>query len=188
MLQYTVFICDVPTSDQLVPLFRDSSNCRVARLSSAQRSDPNVSNVEDRNARFEAIACDPANGKIYVGNEENPMLIWSLDINTRAYSVLIDAERLPEWTSRIVHISGMTYDPIGQMLYVASSDSKVVIQSTLNGTLIGSPLDISMMNDPQGLSYDPTSGDLIVFGEPREIAIFGEMTPNEPSGKSFLIY
>ena len=157
----------------MFPLFRDSSNCRVARLTQEQITNPNVTNTAD-NGSFEAIACDPGSGKIYIGNEEAPMLIWSLDYASGKFDVLIDVQRRPEWTSKIVEISGMTYDPIGKMLYVLSAASKLILQSTLNGTLIGNPLNVSQVDDPGGLSYEPTTGDLIVFGEPREVARYSK--------------
>jgi hypothetical protein len=175
-----VHICDIPLASQLVPIFRDSSNCRVARLTPAQVGNSNLTNVAE-NGSFEAIACDPANGKIYVGNEEAPMLIWSLDYVTGVFDVLIDVERRPEWTSKIVEISGMTYDPIGKSLYVLSAVSKLILQSSLNGTLIGNPLNVSAVGDPGGLSVEPTTGDLIVFGEPREVARYSKRVTKAPT-------
>lgn len=183
VLSFIVLICDIPLSTQLVPIFRDSSNCRVARLSPAQIANPNVTNAAD-NGSFEAIACDPANGKLYVGNEEAPMLIWSVDVATGVFDVLIDVQRRPEWTSQIVEISGLTYDPVGKSLYVLSAVSQLILQSSLNGTLIGSALNVSQVDDPGGLSYEPTTGDLIIFGEPRQVARFSKRIPTKAPTKT----
>jgi hypothetical protein len=180
---FSVYICDIPSASQLVPIFFNSENCRVARLTPAQVANSNLTNSA-ANGSFEAIACDPANGKIYVGNEETPMLIWSLDYATGVYEVLIDVQRRPDWTSKIAEISGMTYDPIGKMLYVLSAQDKLILQSTLNGTLIGSPLNVSAVGDPGGLSFEPTTGDLIVFGEPRQIARYSERLPTRAPTKA----
>jgi hypothetical protein len=169
---------------QLVPIFRDSPNCRVARLSTTQSANANLTN-SNTNGSFEAIACDPINGKLYVGNEESPMLIWSVDFVTGIYEVLIDVQRRPDWTSRISEISGMTFDPVGQMLYVLSAANKVIVQSTLNGTLIGTPLNVSQVLAPGGLSFEPTTGDLIVFGAPRQIARYRQpVVPTDAPTKS----
>lgn len=179
----TVHICDIPGSNQLFPLFRDSTNCRVAKLTPAQIANNQTTNVAD-NGSFEAVACDPANGKIYVGNEEAPMLIWSLDYATGVYSVLIDVQRLPEWTSKIIEISGMAYDPMGKHLYVLSAISKLILQSTLNGTLVGAPLSVAAVSDPGGLSFEPTTGDLIIFGEPRDVARYSKRLPTASPTKA----
>ena len=155
----------------------------MAKLSPEQIANSNLTNVAD-NGSFEALACDPANGKLYIGNEESPMLIWSVDYVTGKYEVLIDVQRRPDWTSKIVEISGMTYDPIGKMLYVLSAASRVILQSTQNGTLIGSPLNVSEVGDPGGLSYEPTTGDLIVFGEPRQVARYSQRAATKAPTKA----
>ena len=179
----TVRICDIPGSNQLVPLFRDSSNCRVATLTSAQLGTIST----NTNQRFEAIACDPDKGKIYVGTEEAPMSIWSLDYVAGTFQLLIDVQNIPAWTAQINEISGMTYDPIGEMLYVLSAANKRVLQSTLSGTVVGNPLSVSSLSSPEGLSFEPTTGDLIVFGEPREIARYvlkATKSPISPAPKA----
>ena len=176
---YIVHICDIPASDQRVPLFRDSSNCRIAKLSPAQIADPNLANPEE-NGRFEAIACDPANGKIYVGNEFSPLLIWSLDYTSGVFDVLIDAERLPDWQDFVFEINGMEYDPIGQTLYVLNTIDQVIFQSTLNGTLIDF-LNVFEVLEPGGLSFEPATGNLIVVGEPGEIALYVSTETKSPT-------
>ena len=175
MSNYCFFLfsysADIPTSNQLVPLFRDSSNCGIARLSPAQASNPNVSNMGDVNGRFEAIACDPVNGKMYVGNEESPMIVWALDFASGIVSVLIDVQQLPDWTARKTEIfrHGERSDWPDALRPLITR--KVAIQSTFNGTVIDSPLDVSMLNDPGSLSFEPTTGETAIFGAPPIIAI-----------------
>lgn len=137
-----------------------------------QVNNATLTNLADPNKSFEGIACDPVNGKLYIASEESPKIIWSVDYATGIYEVLIDVERLPSWT--ILSMNGLTYDPLGQSLYVLSSESKVIVQSSLNGTIIGESLSVGMIDDPGGLSYEPVTGDLLVFGEPAMFARFSK--------------
>jgi SdiA-regulated len=166
-----VAVCDIPTSGQVVPLFRDSSNCRILRLSPQQLSNRNITNPEP-NEGFEGVACDPDNGRIYVIQEKTPMIVWSVNFTTGVYEILIDVQNLPSWTSRVTDLAGMTYDPVSQSLYILSQESEVVVQSKLDGTLIGDVLRVSMTDQPEGLSFIPTTGELVVFAEPDEVARF----------------
>jgi hypothetical protein len=175
-----VAVCDVPTINQIVPLFRDSSNCRILSLAPSQRNRTST----DPNEGFEDVACDPVNGKLYVIQEKNPMLMWSVDFTSGVYSELINIQSLPSWTSLVTDVAGLTYDSFTQSLYVLSQESKVVVQSTLNGTILGSSLNVSMMNAPEGLSFEPVSGDLIVVGEPNEIARFSKRIVSKSPTKS----
>ena len=174
----TVIICDIPLSTQLFPLFRDSTNCRTVKLSPAQIA----SNTTG--GQFEAVACDSANGKIYTANTEPPLVIWSLDVSTGVYSVLIDVQSRPEWTSKITEIQGMTYDPIGKHLYVLAGGEKLILQSTLNGTLIGAPSNLSAVEDPNDVTFEPTTGDLIVIGEPAQVARYSKRPPTASPTKA----
>ena len=174
----TVIICDIPLSTQLFPLFRDSTNCRTVKLSPAQIA----SNTTG--GQFEAVACDSANGKIYTANTEPPLVIWSLDVSTGVYSVLIDVQSRPEWTSKITEIQGMTYDPIGKHLYVLAGGEKLILQSALNGTLIGAPLNLSAVEDPNDVTFEPTTGDLIVIGEPAQVARYSKRPPTASPTKA----
>jgi SdiA-regulated len=166
-----VAVCDIPTSGQVAPLFRDSSNCRILKLSPQQLSNRNITNPEP-NEGFEGVACDPDNGRLFVIQEKSPMLVWSVNFTTGVYETLIDVQKLPSWTSRVTDLSAIAYCPIGQTLYVMSQESKVILQSKLDGTLIGDVLSISMTDQPEGLSFIPTTGELVVFGEPDEVARF----------------
>ena len=167
---FIVAVCDIPTINQVVPIFRDSSNCRIMTLAQNQRNRTST----DANEGFEGVVCDPMNGKLYVIQEKNPMLMWSVDFNSGVYSEMIDVQSLSSWTSRVVDLAGITYDNFTQSLYVLSQESKSIVQSTLNGTILGNALSVSMMNAPEGLSFDPVTGDLIVYGEPNEIARFSK--------------
>jgi hypothetical protein len=168
-LFYTVHICDIPGSDQLYPLFLGSSNCRVAKLSPEQIANSTLvsPNAEES---FAGIACDPTNGKIYVGSQFSPRLIWSLDYALGVYDVLFNLEDLSDWEDcNLRQIDDMTYDPIGQMLYILGK--REIYQSALNGTLIGSPLSVLELKNAVGLSFEPNTGDLIVFSRsPSQIA------------------
>lgn len=167
---FAVAVCDIPTINQVVPLFRDSSNCRVLSLAPNQRNRTS----SDPNEGFEDVACDPTNGKLYVIQEKNPMLVWSLDFTSGVYTELIDVQSLPSWTSRVTDVAGITYDKFTQSLYILSQESETIIQSALNGTILGASLSVSMMNAPEGLYFEPVTGDLMVVGEPNEIARFSK--------------
>lgn len=168
-----VAICDIPNSNLVDPLFRDSSNCRVLKLSPAQLSNSSLTNPEP-NEGFEGVACDPINRKLYVAQEKTPMIIWSVSFDTGVYEVLLDVQRLPSWTSLITDIADISYDPMSQSLYVLSQESKVVLKSKLDGTLIGGTLSVPMTNQPEGLAFVPATGDLFVYAEPNEIARFAK--------------
>lgn len=51
-----------------------------------------------------------------------------------------------------------------------SEDSKLVVESALNGTIIGSPLDVSQANQPEGLYF--AQGELWIASEPNELLVF----------------
>ena len=74
----------------------------------------------------------------------------------------------------IVEISGMSSDTICKSLYVLSAVSRFILHSSLNGQLIGNPLNVSAVGDPGGLSYKPMTGDLIVFGDSCEVARYSK--------------
>ena len=167
-----VQICDIPSTSQLVPIFRDSSNCRVAKLTPEQINNASLTNSDDTNVSFEGIACDAVNAKLYIATEADPKIIWSLDFATGVYDVLIDVERLPSWT--IEDMNGLAYDPLGKLLYVLSSKSKVIVQSSLNGTILGEAISVGMMEKPGGLTFEPATGDLLIFGEPAILTRFSK--------------
>jgi len=160
----------------VVPLFRDSSNCRILSLAPNQRNRTSA----DPNEGFEGVVCDPVNGKLYVIQEKNPMLIWSVDFTSGIYTEMINVQSLPAWTNRVTDLADATYDKFTQTLYVLSQESEVIIQSTLNGTIIGDSLSVAIMNTPEGLSFEPVTGDLIVVGEPNEIARFSKRLVTVP--------
>ena len=130
------------------------------------------------------MACDSGSGKIYTANSEPPLTIWSLDVSTGVYSVLIDVQSRPEWTSKITEIQGMTYDPIGKHLYVLAGGEKLILQSAMNGTLIGAPLNLSAVEDPNDVTFEPTTGDLIVIGEPAQVARYSKRPPTASPTKA----
>jgi hypothetical protein len=146
-------------------------------LTEEQINNQLLTNTNNTNLSFEGIACDPANKKLYIATENDPKIIWSVDFTTGIYEVLIDVDSLPSWT--IEDMNGITYDPLGESLYVLSSISKLIIQSSLNGTILGESLDISMFAKPGGLSFEPATGDLLVYGEFAEFARFSLIA--EPS-------
>lgn len=163
-------VCDIP-NNQTGPLFRDSSNCRVLKLQQDLLSNSSLTS-SDPNEGFEGVACDPLNRKLYVAQEKSPMLIWSVDFDTGLYSLLIDVQRLPSWTSLITDIADISYDEKSQSLYVLSQESKLILKSKMDGTLINGTLSLPMTNQPEGLSFIPETGELFVYAEPNEIARF----------------
>jgi uncharacterized protein YjiK len=171
-----VAICDIPAADQVVPLFRDSSNCRVIKLTPDQFNDP-LQTSTDPNLGFEGVACDPYHRKLYVIQEKSPMRVWSVDVDTGTYTVLIDVQNLEAWTSRVTDLAGGFYDPFSETLYLLSHESKVIVHTTMDGTILGDTLDVSMAIQPEGLSFVPSTGELVVLSEPNEILRFTLAAP-----------
>jgi SdiA-regulated len=130
----------------------------------------------DANQGFEDVACDAASGKIYVITEKSPRRVWSLDVATGLYEIIIDVETLAPWTSQLSDLAGLTYDPVGKTLFVLSEESKRIVQSTLNGTLLGPSLSVANATAPEGLSFVPSTGELLVQSEPNQILRFARKT------------
>jgi SdiA-regulated len=130
----------------------------------------------DLNQGFEDLACDAANGKIYLITEKLPRRVWSLDVATGLFEIIIDVETLSSWTSQLSDLAGLTYDPVGKTLFVLSEESKRIVQSTLNGTLLGPSLSVANATAPEGLSFIPSTGELLVQSEPNQILRFPRKT------------
>lgn len=103
----SVAICDLPTVEQGSVIYRESSNCKVIGLTDIQKSDPTQTSANS-NEGFEGVACDPANHKLYVVQEKNPMRIWSVDIAAETFTTLIDVENLESWTSLVTDLAGVS--------------------------------------------------------------------------------
>jgi uncharacterized protein YjiK len=163
-----VALCDVPPSNLIVPLYRESSNCKYLRMTSQQIASQ-TSSVP--NEGIEDVACDAANGKLYVLTEKNPRRIWSVDVATGVFSILIDVESLRTWTSKVSDLAGMTYDPLGKTLFVLSEESDTIIQSTLNGTIISVFYlpETNKTYNPEGISFSPATGDIWLYTEPNVV-------------------
>lgn len=48
----------------------------------------------------------------------------------------------------------------------------MVLQSTLTGELIGDPLDVSIANQPEGIHFVPSTGEMWISSEPNELLQF----------------
>ena len=66
----------------------------------------------------------------------------------------------------------LTYDHVDETLYVIARAEKLVIETDLTGNIIGTPLDISMAIQPEGIYFVPESGEMWLVGEPNEIFRF----------------
>eukprot|EP00934_Nitzschia_sp_Nitz4_P008114 Nitzschia sp. Nitz4//scaffold1_size375055//101975//103701//NITZ4_000240-RA/size375055-augustus-gene-0.668-mRNA-1//1//CDS//3329540937//8104//frame0 len=166
-----VSICDLPSEDQDPVLYLDSMNCETLALPDDLFSDPDETSA-DANQGFEGVACDPANGKVYIAQEKRPMRIWQLDVATGEYSTLIDVENNSHWTDRITDIAGIDYDPMTELLYVLSQESKAVLTSTMSGDIVGLMLSVDMANQPEGIHFIPSTGELVISSEPNEVFRF----------------
>lgn len=63
----------------------------------------------------------------------------------------------------------LAFDPTNKTLYVLSEDSKVVIETTLEGEIVGQPLDVSQASQPEGIYFAPSKGELWIASEPNEL-------------------
>lgn len=66
----------------------------------------------------------------------------------------------------------LAFDPINRTLYVLSEDSKLVVESTLEGDIVGQPLDVSQANQPEGIYFAPSRGELWIASEPNELLLY----------------
>jgi hypothetical protein len=86
---------------------------------------------------------------------------------------LRDANRLAH-TSAILFYSFLqvAFNPIDRTLYVLSEESKKVLQTTLTGELIGDSLDVSIANQPEGIHFVPSTGEMWISSEPNQLLQF----------------
>ena len=104
----SVALCDVPAEEiQDAKIYRDSSNCRVLGMTEEMMADP-LTTSENPNKGFEGVACDPWNKKLYVAQEEEPRRIFSVDVETGAFQVIIDIENNPAWSGLVSDLSGVS--------------------------------------------------------------------------------
>ena len=100
------------------------------------------------------------------------MLLWELDLQTGEFEVMIPVESLNSWTNVVEDLAGITFDPVKRTLFVLSEDSKLVIESHLNGTIIGEPLSVSQANQPEGIYVAAPLGELWIASEPNELLVY----------------
>jgi hypothetical protein len=53
-----------------------------------------------------------------------------------------------------------------------SEESKLVVETTLAGEIIGEPLDVSVATQPEGIYFIPSTGEMILVSEPNEMLFF----------------
>jgi hypothetical protein len=75
------------------------------------------------------------------------------------------------------HFHQITFDPIKRTLYVLSQESKLVVESTLQGDILGLPLNVSQANQPEGIYFASTATnntrpELWIASEPNELLLF----------------
>jgi hypothetical protein len=63
----------------------------------------------------------------------------------------------------------VAFNPIDKTLYVLSQESKKVLHSDLTGNILGRPLDVSRANQPEGILFVPSTGELWISSEPNEL-------------------
>ena len=82
----------------------------------------------------------------------------------------------------LAHIpTQLTYDHVDETLYVIARADKLVIETDLSGNIIGTPLDISMAIQPEGIYFVPETGEMWLVGEPNEIFRFTTAPAKETS-------
>ena len=123
--------------------------------------DPN-----DSNKGFEGVACDEANNRLIVLQEQNPMKVWSVDATTGAFELLVDAES--QWKSHVGDIAGVSLDKTSNTLIVLSQVSKKVIRVEMDGTVLDS-MSVSVANHPEGVLITPNNEEIWVIGEDDEL-------------------
>jgi hypothetical protein len=65
-----------------------------------------------------------------------------------------------------------------------SHESKLVVETTLAGEIVGAPLDVSMASQPEGVHFIPESGEMWISSEPNEIHIFVAMNEGASASPS----
>ena len=63
----------------------------------------------------------------------------------------------------------MTFDAVKETLYILSRTDRIVVETDLLGNIIGTPLDVSAAEQPEGIHFVPSTGELWIIGEPNEI-------------------
>ena len=71
---------------------------------------------QDPNEGLEGIACDPWNKKLYVAQETKPRRIFSVDVETGIFEILLDIENNPTWSDLVDDVSGVRTSGISLLL------------------------------------------------------------------------
>jgi hypothetical protein len=60
-----------------------------------------------------------------------------------------------------------------------SEESKLVVETTLDGDIIGEPLDVSVATKPEGVYFIPSTGEMLIASEPNELLFFTARTDTD---------
>eukprot|EP00977_Amphora_coffeiformis_P022132 scaffold10520_cov144-Amphora_coffeaeformis.AAC.1 len=168
----TAALCNIPDNDSNEDIdLENSDSCVSYSLSSAVLNDATLWDPSP-NRGFEGVACDAEGQKLYLAQEKDPMAIWQLDLTTGSFEVMIPVSSLSPWTDLVEDLAGLAFDPIKRTLFVLSEDSKLVVETTLEGEILGNPLDVSQANQPEGIYFAPSRGELWIASEPNELLLY----------------
>jgi uncharacterized protein YjiK len=72
---------------------------------------------------------------------------------------------------------------------VLSEESKLVLESTLQGEILGMPLNVSQANQPEGIYFAPNGRELWIASEPNELLVYKTSGSNRISfGRLFSLF
>ena len=141
------------------------------------------------NSGLEDLAYDSANNTFYVVKEKTPASgstvakgVYQVDNpsggGTATTSIL--SEVTATVSPLATDLSGIFFNNQSDgHLYVLSDESKLLMELTLNGTLIDSLVLPSSFSKPEGVTFSPDGHELFIVGENRELLHY-HATP-EPS-------
>ena len=118
------------------------------------------------NKGLEGIAYDAHAEQLYTIVEKSPMRVLRIDLRSGELHEPFDAQAA--LSAYATDLAGLAFVPRTRTLLVLSQEARCIVQASLDGTVLGTPLAIGGAQ-PEGIALAPDEQALYVIGEPNEI-------------------
>ncbi|WP_263144540.1 SdiA-regulated domain-containing protein [Pseudomonas sp. RIT-PI-AD] len=157
-------------------------NALTTEINAADATEYDLGFPESRNKGFEAIAWDPAQGRLLLGKEREPRALYSWDSDGRG-QVFGNMRELPSGGLQMRNVSAMSIDPRTRHTLVLSAQSNLLLELDERGDPVSFISLIGGLNGlrqgiprAEGVAMDE-AGDIYMVSEPNLFYVFRKDSP-----------